>query len=75
VHVLRQLNKKKMETAWNVRFFAVSADEVTTVDNGTWISVTLYYVSKFACRNFMVTLEHVEEGASSNNLTRIISRP
>jgi hypothetical protein len=61
-----------METAWSVRFFAVSADEVTTIDNGTWISVTLYYVSEFASRSFMVTLEHVEGGASSNNLTRVI---
>jgi hypothetical protein len=72
VHVVRQLNKKKMETAWSVRFFAVSADEVTTIDNGTWISITLYYISEFARRSFMVTLEHVEEGASSNNLTRVI---
>ena len=71
VHVVRQLNKK-MEMAWSVRLFAVSIDEVTTINNGTWISVALYYVSEFACCNFMVTLEHVEEGASSNNLTRII---
>jgi hypothetical protein len=61
-----------METAWSVRFFAVSADEVTTIDNGTWISVTLYYVSEFAHHSFMVTLEHMEEGANSNNLTRAI---
>jgi hypothetical protein len=70
----RQLTLKKQEVLWNSRFFAVTADEVTTIDNGTWCSVTIYYVNNFARESTMATLEHIEEGATSNTLTKVITK-
>jgi hypothetical protein len=70
----RQLTLKKQEVLWNSRFFAVTADEVTTIDNGTWCSVTVYYMNNFAKESTMATLEHIEEGATSNTLTKVITK-
>jgi hypothetical protein len=68
----RQLTNKKSETIQGAKFFTVNAEEVTTIDNGTWILVTMYYVSDFACKSMNVALEHIDEGATSNNLRKVI---
>jgi hypothetical protein len=68
--IFRELIKKKMETLWNARFFTVTADEVTTIDNGTWASITFYYVEQFGRESTMCVLLHVNEGATANNLTK-----
>jgi hypothetical protein len=70
----RQLTNKKKETIQGAKFFTVSADEVTTIDNETWISVTMYYVSDFARESMNVALEHIDEGATSNNLMKVIMK-
>jgi hypothetical protein len=38
------------------------------------VSVTLYYVEDYGRKFMMCSLEHVEEGATSNNLTRVIMK-
>jgi hypothetical protein len=57
-----------------MRFFTISADEVTTIDNGTWMSVTIYYIDDWGRESMMYALEHVKEGATSNNLTKVIMK-
>jgi hypothetical protein len=66
--------KKKREVVWDANSFTVTADEVTTIDNGSWVSITIYYVSEFSRESFNVKLEHVEEGGSSNNIIKIIMK-
>jgi hypothetical protein len=34
----------------------------------------MYYVVDFARENFLCKLEHVEEGTTSNNLTKVITK-
>jgi hypothetical protein len=70
----RQLTQKKRETIQSMRFFTVSADEVTTIENSTWVSVTIYYIDDWGRESMMCGLEHVEEGATSNNLTKVIMK-
>jgi hypothetical protein len=65
---------KKKEIMWDSQFFFVTADEVTTIDNGTWCSVTLYYVDQFSRESMMATVEHIEEGETINNLTKVIMK-
>jgi hypothetical protein len=67
-----QLMKKKQEVLHGARFFIITADEVTTIDNGTW--VMLYYAEDYGCKSMMCLLEHLEEGATSNNLTWVITK-
>jgi hypothetical protein len=59
---------------WDANYFTVIANEVTTIDNGSWVSITIYYVSEFSRESFNVKLEHVEEGGSSNNIIKIIMK-
>jgi hypothetical protein len=70
----RQLTKKKKEVIWGARFFSATADEVTTIDNGTWVSITLHYVVDWGRENFLAKLDHVEDGTTSNNLTKVITK-
>jgi hypothetical protein len=63
---------KKMSTIKAAQFFTMTCDEVTTIDNGTWIYVHLYVVQDFSRFHMLAALEHVEDGATSNNLTKVI---
>jgi hypothetical protein len=38
------------------------------------MSIMLYYVDDFACESMMASLVHIEEGAPSNNLTKVIMK-
>jgi hypothetical protein len=60
--ICRQLLKKKTEVLQACKFFTVTADEVTTIDN----------IQDFQCCSMMATLEHIEDGATSNNLSKVI---
>jgi hypothetical protein len=57
-----------------VKCFTATVDEVTTVDNGCWISITIYSIENFSRRSFTVALEHIEEGCGSHNLTKVIMK-
>ena len=70
----KQLTLKKQEVLWNSRFFTVIVDEVTTINNSTWCSITIYYVNNFARESIMATLEYIEEGVTSNTLTKVITK-
>ena len=70
----RQLLNKKWEVVCNASYFTVTANEVTTIDNGSWVRITIFYVSEFSHESFNVKLEHVEEGGSSNNIIKIIMK-
>jgi hypothetical protein len=47
---------------------------VTTIDNGTWASITFYYVEQFGLELTVCALLHVNEGTTANNLTKIIMK-
>ena len=47
---------------------------MTTIDNGTWCNATIYYMDQFGRESALAALEHVEEGATSNNLTKVIMK-
>jgi hypothetical protein len=54
--MFRQVEAKALETVQAARFISLSCDEVTLIDNGSWISIHYY----------------VEEQATSVNLLRLI---
>jgi hypothetical protein len=68
------LTKKKKEVIWGTRFFSATTDKVTIIDNGTWVSVTLHYIGNWRRENFLAKLDHVEDGTTSNNLTKVITK-
>jgi hypothetical protein len=42
------------------------------MDNGTWVSIHVYVVKKYEHFPMLAALEHVQEGATSNNLTKVV---
>ena len=53
-------------------YVVLTCDEVSTIDNGSWISIHAYVVQNWSCVPFLISLERVVEGGGSNNLTQVI---
>jgi hypothetical protein len=54
------------------QFIAVSCDEVTTIDNGSWICIHAYVVQLLVKVPILLQIERIVDGSSSNNLTKVI---
>ena len=53
-------------------YVALTCDEVNTIDNGSWISIHAYVVQNWSRVPYLISLEKVVEGSSSDNLTQVI---
>jgi hypothetical protein len=53
-------------------YVALTCDEVTTIDNGSWISIHAYVVQNWSRVPYLISLEKVVEGSGSDNLTQVI---
>jgi hypothetical protein len=70
-HVFRMKVKEFLLAA---RFIAMSADEVTSVDNASWISIHAYVVVDFVRMPLLLALERVvaSDKAGSDHVTKVI---
>jgi hypothetical protein len=57
---------------WDFAFFALSAYEVTTINNKQWISVHAYVMQNHIHIPILLTLEWVEVGVIVKNITSTI---
>jgi len=53
-------------------YFSISCDEVTTVDNQSWISIHVYTISDWERVPMLLSLERVIEGGSAESISNII---
>jgi hypothetical protein len=53
-------------------FLSLSVDEVTIIDNQSWILVHTYVIHAWKIIPFLFTLHHVVEGGNVNNLIVVI---
>jgi hypothetical protein len=53
-------------------YVALTCDEVSTIDNGSWISIHAYVVQNWSRIPYLISLERVVEGGGSDNLTQVI---
>jgi hypothetical protein len=60
------------EVIVGLRYLALSCDEVTMIDNQSWISIHYYVVQDWCRLPILISLEQVIEGGGSNNLTKVI---
>ena len=65
------LNKTRM-TISVARYIALSCDEVSCIDNSSWISVHAYVVQNWSRVPVLISLEHVTDGGKAKNLTKMI---
>jgi hypothetical protein len=55
-----------------VNVFSMNVDEVTIMEHQEWIIVHVYVMKHWHCIPILLTLEHVEVGATINHITTII---
>ncbi len=51
---------------------SISCDEVSTLNNQSWLSIHYYVVENWARIPILISLDCVLEGSSSNNFTKVI---
>ena len=67
-----QVQRKTTKVMKSARFFSITCDEVTTIDNQSWISIHGYVCEGWERLSMLLSLEHVVAGVGSNNLTAVI---
>jgi hypothetical protein len=70
--MFRQVEAKTLETVRSSRFISLSCDEVTSIDNGSWISIHCYVVQNWSRVPILISLERVQDQATSANLLQVI---
>jgi hypothetical protein len=55
-------------------FFFGNVDEVTTIDNQSWISLHAHVMRAWKRIFILFTLQHVVKGGNTDNLTPIIAQ-
>jgi hypothetical protein len=63
---------KALETVGSTKFISLSCDEVTSIDNGSWISIHCYVVQNWSRVLILLSLERVQDQATSSNLLHLI---
>jgi len=63
--------KKKIRAA---NFVAITCDEVTIVDNGSWISIYAYVVENYVRVPHLISLLRLVDGSSADSLTLGITK-
>jgi len=53
-------------------FIAVTIDEITTVDNSSWLSIHVYIVQEWVRVLLLVSLQRMECSPNIDNLTKLI---
>jgi hypothetical protein len=54
------------------QFIAVSCDEVTTIDNSSWICIYVHVVQSWVKIPILLQVECIMDGLGNNNLTKVI---
>jgi hypothetical protein len=60
------------EVIFATRFLAMGRDEVTMVDNQSWVNIKAYLVDDFKCISILLTLEKLIDNGIIDNLTTMI---
>jgi hypothetical protein len=71
-YLYRQVMMKVVEVLAAARYVAITCDEVTTMDNQSWISIYAYVVEDFYRKPILVSLEQLTDGASAARPTMTI---
>ncbi len=67
-----QIQNAIVKAIQSARFIAYPCDEVTTIDNDSWICVHAYMVDSWIKVLILLCVERVMDGYGFNNLTEII---
>jgi len=68
---MKEVMKQKVSGA---HFVAITCDEVTIVDNGSWICIHAYIVENFIRIPYLISLERLVDGSGADALTLVIMK-
>ena len=71
-NVVQARTKEIVSTA---PYFSITCAEVTTLDNQSWISMHVYTIQDWERVPMLLCLQHVTEGGSADNITKMILGP
>jgi len=67
----QQVLLKTMTIIQTSRFLSVACNEITIMDNASWISIHAYVVKNWSHVLILISLDHVIEGENSKTLTKV----
>jgi hypothetical protein len=67
-----QIQAKTKLVMQAARFFSITCDEVTSLDNQAWISIHGYVCENWTRVPLLLSLERVVDGTGADSLTKII---
>lgn len=68
-HVVTQKTKQTLRAA---KFLSLTIDEVTNIDNQSWLSVHGYVMEKWERKPILLSLQWIVDGCNADNLTNVI---
>jgi hypothetical protein len=68
-NIVQARTKKVVSTAL---YFSITCDEVTTLDNQSWISIRVYTIQDWVRVPIFLCLQRVTEGGDADNITKMI---
>lgn len=60
------------KTIHATRFLAISCDDVTTIDNQSWVNIHAYPMDSLKCIPILLNLERLVSDDTFDNLTKVI---
>lgn len=66
------VQKQTRRVVTSARYFSLSCDEVTTVDNQSWISIHAYVLVDWERIPLLLSLERLTQGSTLDQITRTI---
>jgi hypothetical protein len=63
---------KKKELVSTTLYFSITCDEVTTLDNQSWINIHIYTIQDWERVPMLLCLQRVIEGDGADNITKMI---
>jgi hypothetical protein len=63
---------KTKEVVSTALYFFITCDEVTTLDNQSWINIHVYTIQDWVRVPMFLCLQCVTEGGDADNITKII---
>jgi hypothetical protein len=67
----KQVIKRIKEVITSSKYLTLSCDDVTMIDNQSWISIHSNNVQDWCRIPIFIYLEHVTEGGGADNLTKV----
>ena len=63
---------KTKEIVSTAPYFSITCDEVTILDNQSWINIHIYTIQEWEKMPMLLSLQRVTEGGAADNITKVI---